>query len=116
MYGIDKESVVKQIYQKPAPNFYLASFAKFMSEHTSHPFIHDLLYQGFDEFVQTNIVASYPDYKKQDCHFIGSIAWHFQDVLKEVCLCYDIKIGKIVKHPIEELWKYILLKETISGM
>ncbi len=106
-YKIDKESVIKHVYQQPAPNFYLASFAPFLSEHISHPFIIDIIKRGFNEFIETNI-KSYPDYKDQTCHFVGSIAYHFSDILKELCLANEIKVGKILKHPIEELSRFIL--------
>lgn len=105
-YRIDKESVIKHVYQEPSPNFYLASLAPFMSEHIGHPFIVDILKKGFKEFIETNI-KSYPDYKDQTCHFVGSIAYHFSDIIKELCIKNDIKIGKILKHPIEELSKFI---------
>ncbi|HQT23473.1 MAG: N-acetylglucosamine kinase [Sphingobacteriales bacterium 17-39-43] len=106
-YKIDKESVIKHVYQQPAPNFYLASFAPFLSEHIGHPFIVDVLKKGFSEFIETNI-KSYPDYKDQTCHFVGSIAYHFSDILKELCTANEIKVGKILKHPIEELSRFIL--------
>jgi glucosamine kinase len=109
-YRIDKTSVIKQVYENPAPNFYLASFSKFMSEFKADPFIINLLKEGFDEFIQTNVKA-YPDYNKLTCHFIGSIAYHFQDTLKEVCAANNIHIGKVLKHPIEELNKFILSRE-----
>lgn len=106
-YKIDKESIIKQVYQEPAPNFYLASFAPFLSEHISHPFIIDILKTSFSEFIETNI-KSYPDYRDQTCHFVGSIAYHFSDILKELCMINEIKVGKILKHPIEELSRFIL--------
>lgn len=109
-YQLTKAEVIKQVYEKPSPNFYLASFSNFMSQQKSDPFIIDLLKTGFDEFVQTNI-KSYPDYRRLTCHFIGSIAFHFQDILREVCKNNDIKTGKILKHPIEELDQYILSRE-----
>lgn len=106
-YKIDKESIIKHVYQEPAPNFYLASFAPFLSEHIGHPFIIDILKKGFSEFIETNI-KSYPDYKAQTCHFVGSIAYHFSDILEELCTENEIKVGKILKHPIEELSRFIL--------
>jgi glucosamine kinase len=106
-YKIDKESIIRHVYQEPAPNFYLASFAPFLSEHISHPFIIDILKKGFSEFIETNI-KSYPDYRLQTCHFVGSIAYHFSDILKELCTANEIKVGKILKHPIEELSRFIL--------
>jgi len=106
-YKIDKESIIKHVYQESSPNFYLASFAPFLGEHISNPFIVDILKKGFSEFIETNI-KSYPDYKDQACHFVGSIAYHFSDILKELCTANDIKVGKILKHPIEELSRFIL--------
>jgi N-acetylglucosamine kinase-like BadF-type ATPase len=105
-YQIDKESIIKRIYQEPSPNFYLASFAPFMSENLSHPYIIDLLEKGFNEFIETNI-KSYEDYNLHTCHFVGSIAFHFSDILKRLCEEKDIKVGKILKHPIEELSSFI---------
>ncbi|WP_276349140.1 N-acetylglucosamine kinase [Daejeonella sp. JGW-45] len=110
-FSIDKESVIKRIYQQASPNSFLASFAPFMSDHIDHPFIVDLLKNGFDEFVETNI-KSYPDHKRQICHFVGSIAFHFKDLLKEICETKGIRVGKILKHPIDELSSFILHNEV----
>jgi glucosamine kinase len=112
-YNLDKTAVIKQVYENAAPNFYLASFASFMSQYKTDPFIIDLLKEGFNEFIWSNI-KSYPDFKRLTCHFIGSIAFHFQDVLKDVCRENDIQTGKILKHPIEELNKFILSREKID--
>jgi hypothetical protein len=38
---------------------------------------------------------------------VGSIAFHFSDILKRLCEEKDIKVGKILKHPIEELSSFI---------
>ena len=105
-FNVDKEFVIKRIYQQASPNSFLASFAPFMSEHIDHPFISKLLRSGFEEFVETNI-KSYPDYKKQICHFVGSIAFHFKEILSEVCERNSIRVGKILKHPIDELSRFI---------
>jgi len=105
-YQIDKESIIKRIYQEPSPNFYLASFAPFLSENIAHPYIIELLESGFTEFIETNI-KSYADYKIHTCHFVGSIAFHFSDILKRLCEEKGIKVGKILKHPIEELSLFI---------
>lgn len=112
-YSVDKESVIKRIYQQPAPNSFLASFSPFMSDHINHPFIINLLTAGFGEFVETNI-KSYPDYEKQVCHFVGSIAFHFQEILTKVCAQKGVRVGKVLKHPIEELSNFILNNEVRS--
>jgi len=111
-YDIDKESVITNVYQKPAPNIYLASISKFMAAHKNHPFILNILREGFQEFVDSNI-KDYPDYKSLDAHFVGSIAFYYQDVLKEVCLNNQVRVGKILQKPIEGIYNYILKKEGI---
>jgi hypothetical protein len=72
-----------------------------------HPFIVDILKKGFTEFIETNI-KSYSDYKDKTCHFVGSIAYHFSEILKQLCQEKEIKVGKILKHPIEELSMFIV--------
>lgn len=110
-FDISREIIIQNVYQKPFPNFYLASFAKFMSPNKNHPFITDLLYRGFEEFIKTNI-QSYPDYKSFNCHFVGSIGFHFQDILREVCSKYEVKVGKILKRPIDDLFHFIMQREV----
>lgn len=112
-YQIDKETVVTNLYQKPSPNTYLASISRFMAEHTDHPFILNILREGFQEFVDTNI-KDYANYKSLDCHFVGSIAFYYRDVLREVCLNNQVKVGKIYQKPIEGIYNYILRKEGIT--
>lgn len=110
-FEIDKETVITNVYQKPTPNTYLASISKFMAPHKEHPFIKNILREGFQEFVDTNI-KDY-DYKKLDCHFVGSIAFFYQDILREVCAANGITVGKIYQKPIEGIYQYILKKEGI---
>lgn len=112
-YQIDKETVVTNLYQKSSPNTYLASISRFMAEHTDHPFILNILREGFQEFVDTNI-KDYANYKSLDCHFVGSIAFYYRDVLREVCLNNQVKVGKIYQKPIEGIYNYILRKEGIT--
>lgn len=112
-FQIDKETVITNVYQKPAPNTYLASISRFMVNHKDHPFIVNILREGFQEFVDTNI-KDYSNYKSLDCHFVGSIAFIYQDILREVCLNNQVKLGQILQKPIEGIYNYILRKEGIT--
>ncbi|MNY31419.1 hypothetical protein D3C86_1655820 [compost metagenome] len=112
-FHIDKETVITNVYQKPAPNTYLASISRFMVKHKDHPFIINILREGFQEFVDTNI-KDYSNYKSLDCHFVGSIAFVYQDILREVCLSNQVKLGQILQKPIEGIYNYILRKEGIT--
>lgn len=112
IYSVDKETVIKKVYNQPTPNVYLASFAPFMSEHRSHPYTQALLLTGFDKFIQTSIQA-YPEYQLNRFHFVGSIAYFFSRELKEVCLNHQVKIGKIIRQPIQHLYEYVLEREQL---
>ena len=105
-YHLNKEDVVRRIYRRSMANVYLGSFAPFMSEHLDSMYITDLLYVGFDEFIKIN-VHCFGNYDQYPCHFIGSIAHHFQDILRAVCDANNIKTGKIVHRPIEGLSEFI---------
>ncbi|MBU0697154.1 MAG: N-acetylglucosamine kinase [Bacteroidetes bacterium] len=109
-FQLSKEIVIKNIYQKPMPNFYLASFAQFMSQHQEHPYIHQILKKGFHDFIKTHIL-SYPNYKDFYCHFVGSIGYHFKSILEETCSHYEVSVGKVLEKPIEELFQFIRIRE-----
>ncbi len=111
-FEVTKDIVINNIYQKPLPNSYLASFSRFMIANKSHPFIQQMLKDGFQEFVDTNI-KDYKMYKTIPCNFVGSIAFYYQDELREVCAKNQIKVGKILQKPIEGIFDYILKREGI---
>jgi glucosamine kinase len=109
-FQINKEIVIKNMYQKPMPNYFLASFSQFMSTHKDHPYIQNILKTGFQAFINTHIF-SYPNHKEFYVHFVGSVAFHFQDVLKEVCKKNEVNVGKILERPIDNLFDFIRKKE-----
>ena len=39
-------------------------------------------------------------------HFVGSVAYGFRDVLKDLCSDYELTLGKIMKNPMEGLVAY----------
>ncbi|RYF13262.1 MAG: N-acetylglucosamine kinase [Flavobacteriales bacterium] len=112
-FEADRDTVITNIYQKPFPNSYLATFSRFMIAHKGHPFIQQILRDGFQEFIDTN-VKDYKNYKTLDCNFVGSIAYYYQDALKEVFAENGIKVGKILQKPIEGIFDYILKREGIT--
>lgn len=110
-YRLNKDVVIKNVYQKDRPNAYLASFAEFMGENRLHPYIDTLLRNGFDEFVRTNIMT-YPDYWEYKVNFVGRIAYHFDMQLREVCEVLGVKVGSILKSPMEHLFHFVVERET----
>jgi glucosamine kinase len=109
-YHADKESVIKNVYQTPNPNAYLAAFSKFLSGIRNTDYAQNMLKAGLKEFVDTNI-KSYPKYHRYKCHFVGSISYVFADELKIVCEENGVHLGKIIRRPIQDLLAFIVSRE-----
>jgi len=106
-YHLDKETIIKNVYQKPKANSYLATFARFLNEVRTSAYAQNMLKTGFSEFIETNI-KTYPEYHSCKCHFVGSIAYQFSDELKALCKEQGIHVGKIIKKPIYELLDFVV--------
>ncbi len=104
-YSISKASIFESVYEKPNANVYLASFTRFIGKFKEEPLIKSFIIQGMREFIE-NHVCCYENYKNTPVYFVGSIAFHFQDELKEVAKDYEIDIRKIIKEPIKNLVDY----------
>ena len=109
-YALTKDSVINQVYHKPGANYFLASFAAFLGEIKMGCYGKTLIFDGLTEFVNTNIKC-YTEYKNLKCHFVGSVGWHLKDELQEICAEHEVKVGKIMKHPIHDLVNFLLNRE-----
>jgi len=110
-FHLDKEIVIKYVYQTPNANSYLASFSKFLSGIRTTEYAQALLRKGLLEFIETDI-KSYPEYHTYKCHFVGSIAYIFENELRAVCKENHIHLGKIIQQPIHDLLAFILSRNT----
>lgn len=104
-YVADKETIINRVYSQPNANVFLASFAGFLSEHATHPFVVNLVHRGMSEFFETNVL-SYKESQFVPVHFSGSIAWYFKDVLKKVAMENGVTTGNIIRKPVTGLADY----------
>lgn len=105
-YKVDKETVINHVYQKAAPNSYLASFARFLSATRKTDYAQEVLKNGLLAFIN-DCIKTYPDHGEYNCHFVGSIAYHFADELRVLCEENGVHVGKIIKKPIYDLLAFI---------
>ncbi len=113
-YGLDRNSIIDHVYNKPNPNVWLASFARFLTNYKDHYYINNLVKNGMRDFFEL-YVCHYDDYKNKNVHFVGSIAFLFQDELKAEAQKLDIKVGNIIKQPIDSLMNYYINKINKKG-
>jgi len=109
-YHLNKQTVIKNVYQAPNANSYLASFSKFLTDIRTTAYGQNLLRKGLLEFIETNI-KWYPQYHSCKCHFVGSIAFIFADELRAVCKENGVHVGKIIQQPIHDLLAFILERD-----
>lgn len=104
-YHLDLKGFIQRLYHDEQPSKYLASFAKFAGEHQNEPFIHDLVKDCFKAFIEA-FVLCFEGYKEMKISFVGSVAYHFKDILKECLADNSFMLGEIMQTPAEGLIRY----------
>lgn len=104
-FGLDTADILKKVYKEAFPNRFLANFAKFINKHLENELIYRMVYDSFKEFLTRN-VFKYTNYKELDIHFVGSVAFYFKDVLIKIADEDGLKIGRIIKSPMDGLIKF----------
>lgn len=100
-YPEGPDAIKDRVYEKGA-NSYLASFTKFLGDHIQHPFVQKLVADSLGEFLDRQ-ACKYPGYQQVPVHFVGSIAHHFQDILKKSMDERRLQCGNIIRKPIYPL-------------
>ena len=104
-FNTNSIEILDAVYKQPLPNRYLANFAVFLKENRGHYMIENIIEDGFNDFF-FNHIYKYRESWTMPINFIGSIAYGFKDVLKDMCLSYELQLGKVLKNPMEGLIKY----------
>ncbi|MDE1208118.1 N-acetylglucosamine kinase [Tenacibaculum larymnensis] len=101
-FELDTDTVKMNLYRRPYPNMYLASFAKFMLEYKDEKYIRKMIKKGVQEFFKYRILPFEKD-KHTPIYFIGSIAYYFQDILEKVALKNNLIVTDVIQRPIDNL-------------
>ena len=104
-YQLSKEELIHRVYNEPHSNVYLASFMKFLGEHSDHPLFQDWVKNGIQKFIQIH-VKCFPEWESVPVNFIGSVGYYFEDCLRIAAEREGITVGKIIKKPIYSLVNY----------
>lgn len=104
-YQTDKIEILEAVYKKPLPNRYLAAFTQFLAENRGHYMIENIIEDGLNEFF-FNHLYKYRETWSLPINFVGSVAFGFKDVLQDLCNCYELELGKVLKKPMDGLIIY----------
>jgi glucosamine kinase len=105
MFNTTAVEILENIYSKPLPNRYLATFTMFLAENRGHFMVENILEDGLNDFFFQHL-CKYTEVWTQPVNFVGSVASGFSDVLQQLCHSYEFELGKILKNPMEGLVKY----------
>ena len=103
-YNISPPEIMDRVYKQPFPNRYLASLSPFLLENIDEESIYQMVKRSFTEFFERNVKQySITDVK---LGFVGSVAYYFQDILREVAEEMGYQIDKIYQSPMEGLLQF----------
>ena len=104
-YPQTNSEILDNVYKTALPNRYLAGFVTFLIENRGHFMIENIIEDSINDFF-FNHVYKYRESWTMPINFVGSVAYGFKDVLAEMCKDYELKLGKVIKSPMDGLIKY----------
>ncbi|MEQ8712031.1 MAG: N-acetylglucosamine kinase [Cyclobacteriaceae bacterium] len=101
----DLEQILQHVYREDRPSAYLGTFSRFVLQNIKDPYMARMVYDLFKEFLE-NVIYGYPEHKSTQVHFVGSIAFYFSNLLRQVGNDMGVSIGTIMETPIAGLALY----------
>ncbi len=102
--GLFMAEVIDRVYRQPLANRFLASLCPFIAKNLDNEALHALVVDNFRQFFRNNVLR----YHRPELTVgaIGSVAYFFEKPLREAACLEDVKLGSIVRSPIENLAHY----------
>ena len=102
--GLTLNEVIRRVYREPMPNRFLASTSLYIGQHLDNEALRELVVENFRQFFTHNIGP----YQRHDLPvgFVGSIAAHYEPLLREAAQAEGYTLGTILPSPIVSLCDY----------
>ncbi|HEV8283302.1 MAG TPA: N-acetylglucosamine kinase [Chitinophagaceae bacterium] len=104
-YKTKPVEILENVYRKPLANRYLAAFSLFLSENRGHYMIENIIEDGLNDFF-FNHLRKYKETSSLPVSFVGGVAYGFRDILQQLCITYEMQLGKVLKNPMQGLIDY----------
>lgn len=105
-FNLDPDEIKMNLYKKPNPNMYLASFAEFIfTSEEVNGYFYKLISEGILKFIEYRILC-YKEAQNVPIHFIGSIAHFSEAIIRDCMKPYNLELGTIIRRPIDGLIDY----------
>lgn len=102
--GLTLPKIIDRVYRQPLANRWLASMSEFISRHLDFAGMRQLVEDNFVDFLSYHVAP----YDREDLpvSFVGSVAWHYQDLLRDAADDLDYHVGTILQSPLGGLVSY----------
>lgn len=104
-FHLTLEEILNRVYKSPSPNSFLASFVPFLKKNLWNPYVYSLVLRELTRFVRRN-VAMYPGAHSLEVSFTGSIAFHFDRILREAASSLGYCVSTVTESPMPGLINY----------
>ena len=104
-YKVSVDDILENLYRKPQPNKYLATFSQFAFHHRENPEISTLLESSFQAYFD-NQVHRFHNSENLPLNLVGSVAFYYQEIIRKVAAKNGITINTILEKPISGLTLY----------
>lgn len=104
-FNCDISTILNRVYKEPWANRFLASLSPFVKQNIEVPKVRLIVEKAFALFIENNLIQ-YNGVRKLPIHFVGSVAYHFQDILRTVIESHGLIMGRVMQAPMEGLKEY----------
>lgn len=111
-YSLTLPIIINKVYREALANRFLASISPFVAKHIENQVVEGVVVANFRSFLNINVRPYFRDalaaiHDEELCvNFVGSMASCYEPQLRKALELEGMKMGKIMKSPIEGLKKY----------
>ena len=99
--GMSLTDIIDKVYRQPFPNRWLASLSPFILRNLAHESVRTMALESFTAFFTRNVMS----YRRPDLPvgLVGSVAYYYQEVIREAAINLGLTISTIEQSPIHGL-------------
>lgn len=103
-FRINANEVMESVYNRPFPNRFLGTLSYFLADYLDNDYVYNLITRNLRSFF-TRCICQY-DYHNHPVRFVGSLAYHYAELLRQIAQEFDINLQVIEETPINGLIEY----------
>ena len=98
----ERSEFLQRLYHAPAPNQFLADFAKVAVQHQDDSWIQHLIQERFMVFIRNHVLPLHP---QGPIHEVGTIGTIFADLFRNALEKNELIAGNFIKDPARRLFE-----------